>query len=177
MRQFFFVSLLIVSVVATIGYFAWSLIATLYRDWQMGKDVNKIKAESETRRGKRQEEAARRLDNGCDHRFGEAFAGFPPDACYKCGLSENAPSGRATMSGSRPRRRSRAATARNAARSTSLHVSAWSDSRRSRVRGSAGMTSDDQSCTSSSTSASSDKSLTSAGASGSSSTVRTCLSS
>ena len=93
MRKFFFVSLLIAGVLATIGYFAWSLIATLYRDWQMGKDVNKIKAESQTRRGKRQEEAARRLDNGCDHRFGEAFAGFPPDACYKCGLSRERPVG------------------------------------------------------------------------------------
>jgi hypothetical protein len=93
MRQFFFLSMLIVGVLATIIYFTWSVVTTLYGDWQMGKDVDKIKAASAARRGKRHEEATRRLDNGCDHRFGEAFAGFPPDACHKCGLSQERPIG------------------------------------------------------------------------------------
>ena len=93
MRQFFFISMLIIAVFATVGYFVWSVVSSLYRDWQMGKDVNKIKAESAARRAQRNEEAARRLDNGCDHSFGEAFAGFPPDACPKCGLSRERPAG------------------------------------------------------------------------------------
>ncbi len=93
MRQFFFLSMLIVSVLAAVAYFAWSVITTLYRDWEMGKDVDKIKTESAARRRARQEEAVRRLDNGCEHSFGEAFAGFPPDACYKCGLMRERPLG------------------------------------------------------------------------------------
>ncbi len=93
MKRFFFVSVLFVTVLAGIAYFAWTIVSTLYRDWQMGKDVDKIKAESEVRRQRRREEAERRLANGCDHRFGEAFAGFPPDACHKCGLSRERPPG------------------------------------------------------------------------------------
>jgi hypothetical protein len=93
MRKFFFLSVVIVGGLSAVAYLAWSVIATLYRDWQMGKDVDKIKAESEARRKERKEEAVRRLDNGCDHSFGEAFAGFPADACYKCGLERERPTG------------------------------------------------------------------------------------
>ena len=93
MRQFFFVSVLIGGVLAGIIYFAWTIVSTLYRDWQMGKDVDEIQVASETRRQQRREEEARRLDNGCEHRFGEAFAGFPPDACHQCGLSRERPPG------------------------------------------------------------------------------------
>ncbi len=93
MRKYFFMAMLIVAVFATIGYFIWSVVTSLYRDWQMGKDVHKIQAESAERRARRQEEAARRLDNGCEHSFGEAFAGLPPDVCHKCGLSRERPPG------------------------------------------------------------------------------------
>ncbi|MHB0957740.1 MAG: hypothetical protein ACYC6N_16815 [Pirellulaceae bacterium] len=93
MRQFFFLSVVIGAVLAGLVYFVWSIVSTLYRDWEMGRDVDEIKAVSEARRRQRQEEAARRLDNGCDHRFGETFAGFPPDACYQCGLARERPPG------------------------------------------------------------------------------------
>jgi len=93
MRQVFFISMLIIAVVATLAYFLWSVVTTLYRDWYMGKDVDKIKAESAVRRARRLEEASRRLENGCDHSFGEMLGGFPPNACFKCGLERERPVG------------------------------------------------------------------------------------
>ncbi len=93
MRQFFFVGILICGVLAGVVYFCWSILASLYRDWEMGRGVAEIKAESAAQRTKRQEEAARRLDNGCEHVFGVSLGGFPPQACHKCGLERERPQG------------------------------------------------------------------------------------
>jgi hypothetical protein len=93
MRQYFFLGILVFGVIAGIIYYFWSVIAALYRDWMMGKDVGKIKAQSETLRQKRAEEAERRLDNGCEHVFGESLGGFPPNTCHKCGLEKDRPDG------------------------------------------------------------------------------------
>ncbi len=93
MREFFFVGILIVGVLAGIVYFCWSILAALYHDWMMSRGVEDIKAESAAQRAKRQEEATKRLDNGCDHVFGETFGGFPPHACHKCGLEQERPQG------------------------------------------------------------------------------------
>jgi hypothetical protein len=92
-RQFFLLSVLILGALAGIIYFVWIVVTALYRDWDMGRDVPQIQAESQARREQRIAAAARRLANGCDHSFGEAFAGFPPEACYKCGLERERPSG------------------------------------------------------------------------------------
>ena len=93
MRQIFFMGILIVGVLAGILYFCWSIIAELYHDWVLGRHVGAIKAQSDEQRAKREEEARRRLDNGCDHEFGEALGGFPPYACHKCGLEQTRPTG------------------------------------------------------------------------------------
>ena len=77
MRQFFFLSMLIVGVLAAVAYLVWSVITTLYRDWQMGKDVDKIKAESETRRSQRQEEAARRAGQRVRAQFWRGVCRLP----------------------------------------------------------------------------------------------------
>ncbi len=93
MRQFFFMGILIVGVLGGIIYFCWSIIVALYHDWVLGRHVGTIKANAEAERVKRGEEARKRLDNGCDHAFGETFGGFPPNACHKCGLEQTKPSG------------------------------------------------------------------------------------
>ena len=93
MRQYFFLGIVVFGLFAGIIYFCWSIVAELFHHWWMGKDVNKIKAESEIRRAKRTEEAEQRLDNGCDHAFGESYGGFPPNACPKCGLERKPPDG------------------------------------------------------------------------------------
>lgn len=93
MRQFFFMGILICGVLAGIAYFCWTIIVALYHDWMMGRGVKEIRADSAAQRTKRLEEATRRLDNGCDHEFGETFGGFPPNACHKCGLEQQRPQG------------------------------------------------------------------------------------
>jgi hypothetical protein len=93
MRQYFFMGILIFGVLAGIIYFCWSIIVALYHDWTLGRHVGAIQAQSEAQRAKRAEEARKRLDNGCDHVFGETFGGFPPQACHKCGLEQQRPSG------------------------------------------------------------------------------------
>lgn len=93
MRQTFFLGILILGVVSGVVYFLWTIAAALYEDWMMGKDVNKIKADSEQRRKERLEESRKRLDNGCEHVFGQTLGGFPPDACRNCGLQRERPSG------------------------------------------------------------------------------------
>ncbi len=93
MRQTFFIGILIVGVVGGIIYFLWTIGAALYEDWVMGKDVNKIKADQQQRRKERLEESRKRLDNGCEHVFGQTLGGFPLDACRKCGLQRERPAG------------------------------------------------------------------------------------
>lgn len=93
MRTYFFLGILIFGVLAGIVYFCWSIIAAFYHDWVLGRHVKTIQAESDTERARRAEEARKRLDNGCDHAFGEGLGGFPPNACPKCGLEKTRPPG------------------------------------------------------------------------------------
>lgn len=93
MRQYFFLGIVIVGVVAGICYFCWQILAALYHNWTLGRHVNELQSESAARRAQRVEEARKRLDNGCDHAFGEALGGFPPNACHKCGLEKERPIG------------------------------------------------------------------------------------
>ncbi len=93
MRQYFFVGILVFGVLAGVLYFLWAILAALYHDWAMGRGVKQIQAASAAQRAKREEEAAKRLNNGCDHAFGETFGGFPPSACHKCGLERDRPQG------------------------------------------------------------------------------------
>ena len=93
MRRYFFLGILIVGVLSGLVYYVWLVVSALYEDWSLGKDVKKIRAETERRRQQRAEENARRLDNGCDHLFGETLGGFPPFACRRCGLERQRPKG------------------------------------------------------------------------------------
>ena len=93
MRQFFFVSILIVAVVSGLVYYVWRVASALYDDWMLSKDYRKIQTESERRRKQREEENSQRLDNGCEHLFGETLGGFPPNACRRCGLERERPLG------------------------------------------------------------------------------------
>ena len=86
-------AVLIGLVVGGIGYYIWSVVAALYHDWSLSRGVDKLKAEGAARREKRREADEQRLDNGCDHAFGETYGGFPPNACHKCGLEKDRPSG------------------------------------------------------------------------------------
>lgn len=93
MKEYFFIGILIFGVLAGFLYFCWSIIAALFHNWTLGRHVGAIQADSESQRAMRAEEAAKRLDNGCEHAFGETFGGFPPHACHKCGLEKERPQG------------------------------------------------------------------------------------
>jgi hypothetical protein len=93
MRQFFFLGILILGVLAGLVYFLWSIVTALYQDWLMGRGVREIQRESAMRRREREEQAARRLDNGCEHEFDQTLGGFPPGTCHKCGLERERPYG------------------------------------------------------------------------------------
>jgi hypothetical protein len=93
MKQYFFLGAIIVFVVGGIAYYLWSVAAALYHDWSLARGVDKLKAESDERRARRREQDERRLENGCEHAFGETFGGFPLNACHKCGLERERPRG------------------------------------------------------------------------------------
>jgi len=93
MRKFFFIGILVLAVVAGIGYYLWKVVSALYENWSMGKDVKTIKADSARRRAERSEQESTRLDSGCDHAFGDTLGGFPANACRKCGLEQQRPPG------------------------------------------------------------------------------------
>lgn len=93
MKQYFLLGILILGVLSGLVYLLWSVVTALYQDWLMGREVPQIQSESQMRRRQREEEAARRLDNGCAHEFDAALGGFPPDTCHKCGLERLRPYG------------------------------------------------------------------------------------
>jgi len=93
MKHFFLLTILIMGVVSGLIYYTWSVISSLYRDWELGRDVDQIQEESRERRKQREEEARRRLDNGCDHVFDEAVTGMPPNTCHRCGIERVRPAG------------------------------------------------------------------------------------
>jgi hypothetical protein len=93
MRQLFFGGILAFGVIAGIIYVLWTIVSTLYRDWDLGRDVDQIKAESDKRRQERRAKDEARLANGCDHDFTEMLGGFPPNTCRKCGIERERPAG------------------------------------------------------------------------------------
>ena len=93
MRQLFFVGILVAGLIAGVLYVLWTILASLYHDWSLGRGVDKIQEESDARRRQRRQEDEARLDNGCEHDFSEGFGGFPPDTCHRCGLQRQRPSG------------------------------------------------------------------------------------
>jgi hypothetical protein len=78
---------------ATFLYMVGQSLYSLYSDWRLGKDIESLRAESEAKREAKRLENERRLNNGCQHAFGEGFGGFPPNACPKCGLEKERPAG------------------------------------------------------------------------------------
>ncbi|HHM12076.1 MAG TPA: hypothetical protein ENJ16_00875 [Planctomycetaceae bacterium] len=93
MKQFFFQAVLLAGSAAIVGYFLWKAgkaLAIYFRD---RRDARRAAAEAEVLRREREARNQARLDNGCDHRFGETLGGFPPFACRRCGLEQTKPTG------------------------------------------------------------------------------------
>ena len=91
MKYFFLITIVAVGIVSGLVYFAWSVISSLYRDWELGRDVDQIERESIHHRRLREEAAKLRLDNGCDHQFDGDVIGLPPNTCHRCGIERERP--------------------------------------------------------------------------------------
>jgi hypothetical protein len=96
MKESFLIGMVALVVIAGGGYFIWLAARSfhsMYSDWNLGKELDVIRTESDARRKQKGEENQRRLDNGCEHVFDQGFGEFPPGVCRKCGLERERPKG------------------------------------------------------------------------------------
>ncbi len=93
MKQFFFQGVLLAGAAAIIGYVLWKAATALFGYLSDRRDSRLVAAEAERLRAEKEAENRQRLENGCEHRFGETLGGFPPFACRRCGLEQNKPTG------------------------------------------------------------------------------------
>jgi hypothetical protein len=93
MKQYLLIGIGLLGIVGGVLYVLWLTVSQLYRDWRLGREVEEIRAASAEMRRKRREQAAKRLDNGCDHVFDQGYGEFPPNVCARCGLEKTKPSG------------------------------------------------------------------------------------
>jgi hypothetical protein len=96
MKQVFFLTMAgcLVAVVASwalymLGRAIWQLVS----DWRLGRELDELQAQSESRRQQRVQAQAQRLDNGCPHDFETLAVGLPPNVCGRCGLERDRPVG------------------------------------------------------------------------------------
>lgn len=95
MKNLFFLGVAVCVPLAILGWILYAygkFFVSLFMGWRLGRELDTIQAESESRREKRKQEAAARLENGCEHAFDSAF-GFPDGVCPKCGLAKTRPTG------------------------------------------------------------------------------------
>lgn len=95
MKQWFLlllIALVPVVILAALFYSFGKFLYAAFDDWRELRQLDAIKVEQLAIRERRGQESLARLDNGCDHVFGEGL-GFPPDVCPKCGLAKDKPPG------------------------------------------------------------------------------------
>jgi hypothetical protein len=80
---------LLVAMLYSVGRFLWSM----YTDVRLYHELDQIEAQSGSRREQKAVDNAKRLENGCEHRFDSALGGFPPGVCAQCGLARQRPPG------------------------------------------------------------------------------------
>jgi hypothetical protein len=93
MKQILLIGVGVVGVLGGLLYLLWITGSQLFHDWRTGKEVEQIRLASIELRRKRKEQAAARLNNGCDHCFDEGYGEFPPNVCIRCGLERTRPPG------------------------------------------------------------------------------------
>lgn len=96
MKQTFLYIVIILGVIAVVGYLLWRVVeafSSVGEDWKAGREAAELQAAKKEQEEKRRQANAQRLDNGCDHKFDEMFGVFPPGVCCKCGLEQQRPIG------------------------------------------------------------------------------------
>jgi hypothetical protein len=94
MRGQFFGYLAIGLVALLVLYLCWLVLAAIWSviaDMMTNRELNELADEYAMRRKERSQEDATRLENGCDHSFGDALGALPDNVCVNCGLEEKRP--------------------------------------------------------------------------------------
>jgi len=95
MKQWFLlllIGMIPVVILAALFYSVGKYLLSVFDDWRELRQLDAIKAEQDAIVQRKREENQKRLDNGCQHAFGQG-TGFPPDVCPKCGLAKEKPPG------------------------------------------------------------------------------------
>lgn len=93
MKNLFFLAVAIGGALAVVGYFGWKLLVSVSHYLHDRRQNRLTRRAAEQLRAQKEEQNAGRLDNGCEHRFGQRLGGFPPFACRLCGLEQERPAG------------------------------------------------------------------------------------
>lgn len=96
MREKLFQWILIVVVVGAFLYFFMVFFKSMYhwwQEWRTTKSLNELATSYDDKRRSDRADAAKRLDNGCEHDYDDLLNAFPSDVCVKCGLGKRPPAG------------------------------------------------------------------------------------
>jgi hypothetical protein len=96
MRAQFFLYLLLFLVGLVVAYFLFMVLRAVYvtiMEVKTGRELDRLADEFSERREEQLRESQQRLDNGCDHDFGDDGGALPPNVCRKCGLARQRPPG------------------------------------------------------------------------------------
>ena len=95
-REYFFTAAAFTIPIAIVLWFLYSVgkaLFGIFQDWQLGKELDELQAQSADLSRQRAEASLARLSNGCDHDFETAAHSFPDGVCHKCGIAKERPSG------------------------------------------------------------------------------------
>ena len=96
MKQIFLYTMAILIPAAMLFWLFFSTgksLLQVFRDWRLGKELDQLKADAESRRRDRERLNTERLDTGCAHNFNVHGHGMPMNACSKCGMEREKPTG------------------------------------------------------------------------------------
>ena len=96
MKNYFLFAMLLLIPLAIFGWFLLALgraLYTLFDDWRLGKELDELRADSQSRRERLRLASDERLNTGCQHDFDADVFGFPPGVCSKCGQEKEKPAG------------------------------------------------------------------------------------
>ena len=87
------VGIILASLAVGAVYLVLRSLFDVFVDWQTGKELKWLSKETSQLREEREREHQERLQNGCEHQWGGFLVGFPAEACCRCGLEKQRPTG------------------------------------------------------------------------------------
>ena len=96
MRGQFFAYLGMGLVGLIILYCVFAVLKAVYSviaDMMQNRELDKLAAEYSRKRDERKAYESTRLENGCDHKYGDPLGALPAGVCNQCGLAKDRPTG------------------------------------------------------------------------------------